>query len=721
MLWYKRPMRVIDLALEDPEGIWLDKWTPDELVQTLVATKANVLDMMVVNEWGQAYFNSPYLPKHPKLGDRDLLREVLDAASRADIRVLGMWGPSLNPTLYEQHPDWAKRDRDDKLHRWEHPELEPWIFLCHNSPYGELVMQALDDLFEKYELAGISFDYFVTSPCFCGYCREKYLTETGINLGQRDAWAENDYRAFTQWSDSNAGVWVKRVSTLAERHGRILVHSSSAREEGHVNFAEPHMGDHITIRDKGYHIRRTVAAARASDHATVICSPYAHMYFIGLPKPPAQMRQEYREIVISGAWPWPVIWDWEFVKDKRGFPPLAEVYDEMVAHEELLTNTQPLKYAALLISSQTINSPVDPDEKHYDRVKAFYDSVTTGHLPLEIVLDADLTVERLAGYKTLILPNARCLTDAQVAAVDSFVAHGGGLVASYETSLAQEEGKPREDFALDCLGCSYQGAVEAWWTYVRMTEEHAVVQPLEPGFSMLHGYYTEVQSQIEQAVREKRETLSDMSSPAARQLKVTPSADCQILATIQRAARPRESNFLKDVAPGTPGEDTGLPAIVVRQFGKGRVVYFPGQLDLVAYNVGHPDYEALLLNAVAWAGGPPPVQVQAPRTVEAAFYELEKGRRKIIHLLNHSYDQLFSVPRQGKNEQTAAVGRAIAEVVPVRGVSIVVTTPGGVSIERAFAHVTRRELAVQSDEDYVRIQVGDLHEYELVEVVLRRE
>ena len=64
--WYNRPLRVMDLALEDPDGIWLDRWSPEELIQTVVATNANVLNMMVINEWGQTYFNSAYLPKHPK-------------------------------------------------------------------------------------------------------------------------------------------------------------------------------------------------------------------------------------------------------------------------------------------------------------------------------------------------------------------------------------------------------------------------------------------------------------------------------------------------------------------------------------------------------------------------------------------------------------------------------------------------------------------------------
>lgn len=710
-------MRVVDLALEDPRGDWLDRWTPEELLRTVTGIGANVLDMMVVNEWGQAYFETRHLPKHPKLGRRDLLEEVLEAAAGADIRVTGMWGPSSNPAVYEEHPDWAHRDADGTIPWWNHPDLDPWIILCHNSPYAEFVLTVLDDLFARYAIDGIAFDLLVWRPCFCDHCRSRFRADTGMDLGQRESWSEADYRAHADWCRETMAQWMSRVRLLCEHHGRALI---SWGPWGHVTFAEPHMGDYITIRDKGYHVRRTVAAGRLRDQPTVICTPYAHMYFIGLPKPPAQMRQEFREIVISGASPWPVIWDWEFVKDKRGFPPLGQVYAEMRASETLLARARPLRYAALLLSEQTAEAPSGPDRLLYDRVKGFYDAVTAAHMPLEIILDGDLTPERLRGFSVLILPNARCLSDAQAAAVDDFVRCGGGLVATYETSLARQTGEPRPDFALDCLGCSLKGAFEGVWTYVRITREHPATMPLEPGFSLLHGYYTAVQGEVERLVRGEVTTIEALCSPSARQLQISCAPECEVLATIQQTSKPRESNFLKDVAPGTPGADTAWPAIVARRAGRGRVVYVAGQLDLVAYNVGHPDYDQLLASAVMWAGGEPPVQILAPRTVEAAFYECDSGQRLLVHLLNHSYDQLFSVPRPGKNEQTPGVGRAITEVVPVRDICLTVAAGDGTVVKRAVARNAGRELPVERQDERARVVVGGLHEYELVEILIGR-
>ena len=61
----------------------------------------------------------------------------------------------------------------------------------------------------------------------------------------------------------------------------------------------------------------------------------------------------------------------------------------------------------------------------------------------------------------MVLPNTACLDDAQVAAIERFVRSGGGLVASLDTSLFDEFGDPRPNFALaDVLGVDYAGCPE---------------------------------------------------------------------------------------------------------------------------------------------------------------------------------------------------------------------------------------------------------------------
>ena len=258
--WYEKPLRVFDLALEDPYGQWLDRWTAEEVVNLVREVGANVLNMMIVNEWGQAYFKARRLPLHPQLNGSDRFAEVLEQATKHGLKVTGMWGPTPNPIVYERHPDWARRSPDGQISGWGYLHLDPCVHVCHNSPYGDIVLETLEELFEGYPLAGVAFDYFLSSPCYCRCCRDKFLEESGTDIATCEDWSEQQKRRLADWAKHDAEGFVTRAAEVAHRHGRIIVGWLRTSD---VLFAEPHTGGMITIKDKGFVIRETLARAYA--------------------------------------------------------------------------------------------------------------------------------------------------------------------------------------------------------------------------------------------------------------------------------------------------------------------------------------------------------------------------------------------------------------------------------------------------------------------------
>ena len=69
-------------------------------------------------------------------------------------------------------------------------------------------------------------------------------------------------------------------------------------------------------------------------------------------------------------------------------------------------------------------------------------------IPFDLVHENDLTPARLKPYDLLILPNFAFMSDAQAAALRAYATSGGSLLATFETGLYDEAGKPRDDFAL---------------------------------------------------------------------------------------------------------------------------------------------------------------------------------------------------------------------------------------------------------------------------------
>jgi hypothetical protein len=428
--WYEKPLRVLDFALEDPYGQWIDRWTAKDLIGTVKKINANVLDMMIINEWGQAYFKSKFMPEHPQLNGTDRLAEVLKEAKKYNIKVLGMWGPTPNPILYKQNPDWAKRSKDGKIHGWGYPHLDPCIHLCHNSPYGKIVLKTLDDLFKNYNIDGVALDYLLGGECYCRYCRDKFLKEYKLDINKQEEWANEEKQKFNNWIIQDLDDFNRRTTEVAHKYGRIIVGFFKTSD---VLFDEPHTGGMITIRDKGFEIRREKASARVQNKPTVTCTPYSHLYYVGLSKPPPHMRQEFREIVISDASPWPVIWDWEYVRDKRGLKALETVFGEVKDHEPYTTDRESFKHVALLVSYKSTASLFADED--IDPVKGWYDMLSRAHIPVDLICDKKITSECLSEYNVLILANSTNLSDNQARVIKKFVSNSGGLVASYKTSL----------------------------------------------------------------------------------------------------------------------------------------------------------------------------------------------------------------------------------------------------------------------------------------------
>jgi hypothetical protein len=71
----------------------------------------------------------------------------------------------------------------------------------------------------------------------------------------------------------------------------------------------------------------------------------------------------------------------------------------------------------------------------------FYQALVEAKLPFEFLSDQMMTPERLDAFKVVILANARCLSDEQCRMLDDYVAGGGKVVAAFETSTRDENGK----------------------------------------------------------------------------------------------------------------------------------------------------------------------------------------------------------------------------------------------------------------------------------------
>src|SRR5262249_3033097 len=136
--------------------------------------------------------------------------------------------------------------------------------------------------------------------------------------------------------------------------------------------------------------------------------------------------------------------------DRRWLPMVERIYQWHATHEPYLRNEMPLARVALLHSEQTatFHPGVAQGDRAADHVLGMYHALIEARMPFELVHESFLTPDRLDPFKVLILADAAALSDAQCAAIRSYVERGGSVVATFASSLYDELGVRRSNFGL---------------------------------------------------------------------------------------------------------------------------------------------------------------------------------------------------------------------------------------------------------------------------------
>ena len=71
-----------------------------------------------------------------------------------------------------------------------------------------------------------------------------------------------------------------------------------------------------------------------------------------------------------------------------------------------------------------------------------------GHLPYDVLLDADISAQRLAKYRLLVLPNIKYLSQSQIGTIEEYVFKGVELIATDQSAAYDKQGKKRPQCGL---------------------------------------------------------------------------------------------------------------------------------------------------------------------------------------------------------------------------------------------------------------------------------
>src|SRR3954452_5421206 len=277
-------------------------------------------------------------------------------------------------------------------------------------------------------------------------------------------------------------------------------------------------------------------------------------------------------------------------------PIVDRIYQWHTRHEVYLRNEMPLARVALLHSEQTstFHPGVAPGDRAGDHVLGMYHALVEARVPFEVVHEAFLTPDRLDPFKLLILANAAALSDAQCAAIRSYVQRRGSLLATFASSLFDENGDIRTDFGLaDVFGVSYAGHIDGPMqnSYLSLDADpatgarHPILAGLDAAPRIINGVF---------------------------RVNVRPTASFPSPLTLI----PTYPDLpMEDVYPRVPHTDTR--ELYIRDLGRSRVVYVPWDITRTFWEVMAVDHLRRLRNAASRAANEPtPVTIDGPGLID---------------------------------------------------------------------------------------------------------
>jgi hypothetical protein len=145
------------------------------------------------------------------------------------------------------------------------------------------------------------------------------------------------------------------------------------------------------------------------------------------------------------------------------------------------------------------------------------------------------------------------------------------------------------------------------------------------------------------------------------------------------------------------------PGVVVRENGRGRVVYFPWDAGRTFWEVLNVDHAKLLANALRWAANEAPVvTVTGPGVLDVAVWEQRSSMT--VHLVNLTNPMMMKGP--------------LREVIPVAGQKVRVTVPHGRKVEGVKLLVAGRAAAYRSVGDGIVLETPPIGVHEVIAVDL---
>jgi len=726
--WYQRTYRwgQINLNESDPQNFDLDWWRG--------YWRRTQTQGLVINAGGIVAFypsKEPLQHQAQFLNGHDLYGDLTRAAHADGLIVFARMdcGSAFEP-FYRAHPHWFAVNAAGEPYRTGSAEDGVVLYTtCINGPYyDEYIPRILREIIAHEKPEGFTDNHWAglgrESMCYCVNCKSRFRDYSGKELPAAKDWDDPAYRQWIEWSyKRRLEIWDLFTNTTKAAggpeciwsgmlSGNFVQSSASFRDmkelcaraaiimldhQGRANngFGPPGTGASQGFQengDTGKRIHGLGGWQKLSPESMATYGPRKAA------RPIPEVRLWMFEGIAGTIQPW-----WHHIggyqEDRRVFHVVEPVYRWYTANQKYLVNRLPVASVGVVYSQRNFEWY---GRDHADVLAlAPYDGMVQALIRARIpylAIHADYIDRDAAHLSALILPNLAAMSDAQVEAVRRYVRRGGSLIATDETSLYDQYGDRRPDFALaDILGAHYTGKQYGpknpsalQHTYLRLTPDVG-----QDKIGPHHGDEPAHSAPRHPVLRGFEETNLITFGGILPEVKTAPGADVLMTFVPEFPVFPPEEVWMR--VPRTT-----IPGLIVREEGSARIAYLPADIDRRYQQGNIPDHGDLLANLVRWVSRDAiPLEVQGPGLIDCHLYQQQS--RLILHLINLTNPGAWRIPA----EELIPVGPLIVKMKwPERGAGnhALLTVSGGMVPLRKHAGWANFEVKSVLDHEVIVLE-----------------
>ncbi len=592
-------MRVIqtNLQVKDTPGM-----NPAKIAREMADMHANTL----VTNVGGIYAWYPSEVKHHHVNeylpeDFDLLQALIDECHKLNIRVVARFDFSkTDDVTFQQKPRWFTRDLEGKPTVVGKDRFGEWSLLlntCINAGYRneELAAPVLREVTQKYDIDGVFFNAPHLNACHCETCRTKYRKAYGAQL-------PDDPKGFApDWGSLclKDNIAVLRAAIREKRPDiPVILYYNLYRDNLNARYATADMicTEPQDVLSLGWQnipqswkpalavrMGRT-APDKPVPFGIVHSCPGMDWRHTGLP--PAEYRFWLAQIPANGGQIWHSITGYpDTITDKRILACVGEVNAAIEKAESLMDGASSAAEAVLMWNALS-------------SAEGLAEGLLAAHVQFDLMDTYQITPQALSRYKLAILPEDYPLTEAIEAALRTFVAGGGRLLA--ESSDPGFIARLGDLFGVSGSASRSESMVAS---YLRLEDD---------------------------ALRADGFEQTELLAHRGRVAHVSPEPGSKTLATLVPPFAPPDAVGAPPERASLPTPYTDLPMAVLGS--EGRTMLLPFQLSMLLREYKLAEHSNFLgLCAKALLKGRQ-VALEGAGAVQAMLYQ--KGDALLLHLVN---------------------------------------------------------------------------------------